>query len=100
MIKVLYAPLQGYTDAIYRTLHNKHFGGIDKYYAPYLRFEPNKEPKKSVINDFLPNNNKHIELIPQLLGKDIKLFIDHIKKLQDLGYSEVNWNLACPYPMV
>jgi len=100
MIKVLFAPLQGYTDAIYRRLHNKHFGGINKYYAPYLRFEPNKEPKNSVINDLLPNNNKDINLIPQLLGNDITLFIEHTKKLQEQGYTSVNWNLACPYPMV
>ncbi len=100
MIKVLFAPLQGYTDAIYRQLHNKHFGGIDKYYAPYLRFEPNKEPKNSVINDLLPDNNKDIDLIPQLLGKDMGLFIEHTKRLQEQGYTTVNWNLACPYPMV
>ena len=100
MIKVLYAPLQGYTDAIYRNLHNKHIGGIAEYYAPYLRIEPNKEPKKSVLNDLLPDNNKSITLIPQLLGKDVSLFIEHTKKLQDQGYSSVNWNLACPYPMV
>ena len=100
MTKILFAPLQGYTDAIYRSLHHKHFGGIDKYYAPYLRFEPNKEVKKSVTNDLLPQNNKDIKLIPQLLGKDISLFINYINKIQDLGYSSVNWNLACPYPMV
>jgi len=62
MIKVLFAPLQGYTDAIYRQLHNKHFGGIDKYYAPYLRFEPNKDPKNSVLNDLLPENNKGLDI--------------------------------------
>ncbi len=100
MIKVLYAPLQGYTDAIYRNLHNKYFGGISNYYAPYLRFEPNKDPKNSVINDLLPDNNKDINLIPQLLGKDVGLFIEHTNKLQEQGYSSVNWNLACPYPMV
>ena len=97
MIKVLYAPLQGYTDAVYRNLHNKHFGGIDAYYAPYLRFEPNKEPKKAVLNDILPQNNKEINLVPQLLGKDVKLFIEHTKRLQNQGYTSVNWNLACPY---
>ena len=100
MIKVQFAPLQGYTDAIYRQLHNKHFGGINKYYAPYLRFEPNKDPKKSVLNDLLPDNNQGIDLVPQLLGKDISLFVSHTKKLQDQGYTSINWNLACPYPMV
>ncbi len=100
MIKILYAPLQGYTDATYRGLHNKYFGGIDEYYAPYLRFETNKDPKKSVLKDILSENNKNINLIPQLLGNDPNLFIEHTKSLQDDGYKTINWNLACPYPMV
>ena len=100
MVKVLFAPLQGYTDSIYRRLHNKYYGGVDKYYAPYLRFEPNKDPKKSVVTDLLPENNNSINLIPQLLGKDIDLFLFHINRLKEQGYDFVNWNLACPYPMV
>ncbi len=100
MVKVLFAPLQGFTDSIYRRLHNKYFGGVDKYYAPYLRFEPNKEPKKSAISELLPENNKGLYLVPQLLGKDVDLFLYHINRLDSQGYKSVNWNLACPYPMV
>ena len=99
-MKIYFAPLQGYTDATYRNLHNKYFGGIDKYFTPYLRFEPNKEPKKSVLKDLLPENNENIHIVPQLLGKDINLFTEHCKKLEQQGYKEVNWNLACPFPMV
>ena len=99
-MKIYFAPLQGYTDAVYRNIHNKYFGGIEKYYTPYLRFEPNKQPKKSVIKDLLPENNTDINIVPQLLGKDIDLFIEHIKRLEQQGYKEVNWNLACPFPMV
>ena len=100
MKSIYFAPLQGYTDATYRNLHNKYFGGIEKYYTPYLRFEPKKEPKKSVIKDLLPENNTGLNIIPQLLGKDINLFIEHCKTLEQQGYKEVNWNLACPFPMV
>jgi len=100
MISIHFAPLQGYTDAIYRQLHNKYFGGIEKYYTPYLRFEPNKQPKKSVIKDLLPENNIGLNLVVQLLGKDIDLFIEHCKALEQQGYKEINWNLACPFPMV
>ena len=99
-MKIYFAPLQGYTDAPYRNLHNKYFGGIDKYFTPYLRFEPNKEPKKSVIKDLLPENNEGINIVPQLLGKDINLFTEHCKNIEQQGYKEINWNLACPFPMV
>jgi len=99
-MKIYFAPLQGYTDYIYRNLHNKYFGGIEKYYTPYLRFEPNKQPKKSVIKDLLPENNTGLNIVPQLLGKDINLFIEHCKTIEQQGYKEINWNLACPFPMI
>lgn len=99
-MKIHLAPLQGYTNVDYRNLYNKYFGGVDKYYSPYLRFEPNKELKKSVLIDILPENNEEINFVPQILGTDIDLFIELAKRFEDYGYKELNWNLGCPYPMV
>lgn len=99
MHKIYYSPIQGYTDFIYRDLHNKHFGGITKYFTPYLRFEENKECKKSVLNDLNPINNSNINVVPQVLGTDINTFIEICKRIEDWGYTEINWNLGCPYPM-
>jgi len=98
--KLYLAPLQSYTTADYRNLHQKYFGFVDKYYAPYLRFEPNKALKKSVLKDILPENNIKIPLVPQLLGTDIPMFIELLNRMKTWGYHEVNWNLGCPYPMV
>ena len=99
-MKIHLAPLQGYTNADYRKLHAKYFGGINKYYSPYLRFEPSKELKKSVLKDILPENNEGINLVPQVLGTDTNLFIELAKQFKSYGYKEINWNLGCPYPMV
>lgn len=99
-MKIHLAPLQGYTNADYRKLHNKYFGGVDKYYSPYLRFEPNKELKNSVLKDILPENNEGINFVPQVLGTDTSQFIEHAKQFKNYGYNELNWNLGCPYPMV
>jgi len=99
-MKIHLAPLQGYTNTDYRKLYAKYFGGVDKYYSPYLRFEPNKELKKSVLKDILPENNEGINLVPQILGTDTNLFIELAKKFENYGYKEINWNLGCPYPMV
>lgn len=99
-MKLYLAPIQGYTSYDYRNLHNKYFGGINKYYSPYLRFEPNKEHKKSVLKDILPENNKRINLVPQVLGTDTDLFIELATQFEKWGYKEINWNLGCPYPMV
>jgi len=98
--KIYLAPLQGYTNADYRNLHFKYFGGIDKYYSPYLRFEPNKDLKRSVLKDLDAELNKNINFVPQILGSDIPLFIELANRVDAWGYSELNWNLGCPYPMV
>lgn len=98
--KIYLAPLQGYTNADYRALHQKYFGAVDKYYSPYLRFEPNKAFKKSAYKDILPENNKDINFVPQVLGTDVPMFIDLAKQFADWGYKEMNWNLGCPFPMV
>lgn len=95
-----FGPLQGFTNHIYRKLHLKYFGGVDRYYSPYLRFEKNKDPKKSSIKDLLPENNEGVPFVPQILGNDLELFLKYAKQIEDWGYKEMNWNLGCPYPMV
>ncbi len=94
------APLQGYTNHDYRNLYHKYFGGVDKYFSPYLRFEEGKEHKKSVIKDIHPENNEDLNFVPQILGTNISIFIQLAKQFENWGYSEMNWNLGCPYPMV
>jgi len=98
--QIYFAPLQGYTNADYRNLHYKYFGGVDKYYSPYLRFELNKELKKSVWRDIQSENNTVPNFVPQVLGTDIPLFIKLANQFSDFGYKEINWNLGCPFPMV
>lgn len=34
LLPIHFAPLQGYTDAVYRLAHARIFGGIDTYYSP------------------------------------------------------------------
>jgi len=65
-----------------------------------LRFEKNKEYKKSSLKDLLPENNKDISFVPQVLGSDVDLFLNIAKQIEEWGYTEMNWNLGCPYPMV
>ena len=50
MLKILFAPLQGYTTGIYRKAHAEIFGGVDAYYAPFLRIE-NGKPREKDLRD-------------------------------------------------
>ena len=38
-IPIHFAPLQGYTDDVYRRIHHQLAGGIDTYYTPFVRME-------------------------------------------------------------
>lgn len=94
------APLQEYTDAVYRNAHFRLFGGVNKYFAPYLVLQNDRSVKKSTWRDILPENNPDILPVPQILAGTSDEFVYLANKIKELGYREMNWNLGCPYPMV
>ncbi len=87
------APLEGITTYVYRTILNKHYGGIDKYYTPFLTAS---HLKGRELRDVDPENNVGLNLVPQILTNDTDLFLTITRQLVDLGYDEVNLNLGCP----
>jgi tRNA-dihydrouridine synthase len=99
-IHLISSPLQGFTDFRFRKIFHKFFGGIDTFYAPYIRLNGKQEIKPAYQRDILPENNRDIELIPQILTNDADEFLFVARHVKKLGYKELNWNLGCPYPMV
>ena len=97
--KLISSPLQGFTDFRFRNALHDIFGGIDTYYAPYIKLNGKLEIKSSYKRDLDPANNTVPELIPQVMTASADEFIFVTKYIQSLGYSELNWNLGCPYPM-
>ena len=65
--RLLSSPLQGFTDFRFRNAFNKYFGGIDTFYAPYIRLHGKLEIKPAYERDILPENNTGLELIPQIM---------------------------------
>jgi len=99
-LKIYFAPLQESTDYVYRNAHSKFFGSVDKYFAPYIVRQNDGSIKKSHSRDIQESNNIGYTLVPQILAGNTNDFVFLAKVLQDNGYSEINWNLGCPYPMV
>ncbi|MFL1896170.1 tRNA dihydrouridine synthase [Aquimarina sp. 2-A2] len=97
---LLSSPLQGFTDFRFRNAFQQYFGGIDTFYAPYIRLNGKLVIKSSYQRDLQPENNTTLEVIPQVMTNDADEFLFVIKYIQELGYKELNWNLGCPYPMV
>ncbi len=96
-MKFYYAPLEGITGYIYRNAHHTHFGsGMDKYFSPFIVADQTNTLKSKERNDILPENNKDISLIPQILTNNSRDFINTANKIKDFGYEEINLNLGCP----
>ena len=91
-----FAPLEGITDAVYRTAHCRFYPGLKRYYTPFI--SPTKNhiftPKESRELD--PRNNAGVPLVPQLLGKNAEDIIWASDALYNMGYREVNLNFGCP----
>ena len=97
---LLSSPLQGFTDFRFRNAFNNYFGGIDTFYAPYIRLNGKRIIKPAYQRDILPENNVDLEVIPQIITNDADEFLFVANYVKQLGYKELNWNLGCPYPMV
>lgn len=92
-----FAPLEGITGYTFRNVHHQYYAGMDKYFSPFL--SPNQHhainPKEK--RDILPENNKGINLVPQILTNKAELMLVAAKELKQIyGYEEVNLNLGCP----
>lgn len=96
--KIHFAPLQGYTDAVYREAHCRVFGGVENYYTPFVRLEKDGFRNKE-LRDVAPENNREVPVVPQLIAaspdelRRITLF------LKEKGYGRVDINMGCPFPM-
>jgi tRNA-dihydrouridine synthase len=99
-MKYYLAPMEGITGYIYRNSYEKFFDNIDKYFTPFIIPNKSKSLKTKELEDVLPENNKGMNIVPQILTNDPESFIATSRKLQQLGYNEVNLNLGCPVETV
>lgn len=93
------APLQGFTDFVYRKVYNEVVAGVDAYFIPYISLKNNVVPAK-YIKEIKPEHNEQNRVVPQILAGSGAELVHMARQLNDYGYSEINLNLGCPYPMV
>ena len=91
-----FAPMEGLTDSIYRQLHHKYFGGVDRYYMPFLSPTVHRALTPREARETPAADSVGFTAIPQLLTKNAEDFIWMAGVCKDLGYQEVNLNLGCP----
>ncbi|WFD12300.1 tRNA dihydrouridine synthase [Tepidibacter hydrothermalis] len=99
-MKYYLAPMEGITEYIYRNSYEKIFRNIDKYFTPFIPTNESKSLKTKELKDVLPENNRGMNIVPQIITNDSQGFVNLSRKLQQLGYNEVNLNLGCPVKTV
>lgn len=97
-MKFYFAPLEGITGFTYRNAFADLFGGLDKFYAPFVSPSVNDRLNGKEIRDLLPeNNSSKVNLIPQILTNRSDYFIKAAEQIMELGYTnEININIGCP----
>lgn len=98
-LPIHFAPLQGYTEAIYRNAHDAFFGGVDTYYTPFVRLEKGNFRRRDV-RGIEPENNGVPHLIPQLIASSAEKAEVILSLFIEKGYQEVDINLGCPFPLL
>ena len=86
MLHLYFAPLEGITTYPYRNLHHKYFGGVDKYFTPFLAPGPEQGMSVKEMRDVLPENNAGVPVVPQILTNRAGDFLLASKKLAEMGY--------------
>ena len=97
-IPIHFAPLQGYTDDVYRRIHHELMGGIQTYYTPFLRMEGGGVRSKD-MRDIRPEFNEGVPVVPQIIFKSMKEFDFLTGIVEEKGYTRVDINMGCPFPL-
>lgn len=100
LLPIHFAPLQGYTDAVYRLAHARIFGGIDTYYSPFVRVEHGEIRRKDARDISSKNNREGIHLIPLLIASQPDKLEQIITLFIENNYQEADINLGCPFPVL
>ena len=99
-MQLYFAPLEGITGYVYRNAHHACFGGVDRYFTPFVVATFTRKVKTREKMDILPQNNAGTPLVPQILSNNADEFLATARYMADFGYPEVNLNLGCPMATV
>jgi len=100
-VQLSLGPFQGITDAPFRNVFKRHFGGIDKFYTPFFTGIHKESHAKNLQGEEIdPRCNDVETLTPQILSTDAEEILRFAKQCKALGYKEINLNMGCPFPRV
>lgn len=96
MTRFYFAPMEGITGYVYRNAFHTYFESPDKYFTPFISPVETHRLRSREKSDILPEHNKGLPIVPQILTNNPEYFLKTAQVLEDAGYKEVNLNLGCP----
>ena len=88
-IPIYLAPLQGFTDAVFRYAFQKHFGGVSCYFTPFFRVEDGEIRRRELRDIQLAAHLGSVEnLVPQILTSEPDEADVLISTIKSLGFTE------------
>lgn len=94
------APLQGLTEAEWRSEHFRLFGerqGNVEYFTPFIRVEKG-EVRARDLRDFTSELNRGMKLTPQIIFRDAEEWRLLVDTLAEAGATRIDMNMGCPFP--
>lgn len=108
MFPIHFAPLQGYTEDVYRRAHQQICGGVTMYYTPFMRVE-HREVRRKDVFDMLPEHNESVPLTLQVIASsagELDVLLSTIAKVWGGGEEAescppvcIDINMGCPFPL-
>lgn len=104
MLPIHFAPLQGYTDDVYRRAHCRICGGVAQYYTPFLRVE-HGAPRDRDIMAIAPQHNEGVPLAVQFIARDaeeMRILLDAVNAQDAItppARRHIDINMGCPFPL-
>lgn len=95
-MQVYFAPLESITGYVFRNVYEAYYGGIDRYFTPFITATDSRRLRNKEMRDILPDNNSVGCLIPQIMSNRAEEFLRVADQMAELGYDTVNLNLGCP----
>ena len=95
-MRYYFAPMEGLTDCFYRAIHYKYFGGVDRYYMPFMSPTMHRTLTARESRDLPSADSVPFTAVPQVLTKVPEDFLWAAEQCRDRGYDEVNLNVGCP----
>ena len=101
------APLRGVTIRAFRETYAPEIreAGFVGAYAPFIPANPGMKFNDRVFADLRPFPSERaqmgtVPIVPQIIGKDPFALRESLKALKDRGFTCVDLNAGCPFPMI